>query len=490
MKHHPSIRRRLLAMLVSAILAVWLVALLLVHQVAQHEVKEVFDADLARSARILQTILLHEVVEEQQMASKALEVADELGEDGLRAYPVLAGLLRQYADRGSRERLEFARATEDVQPHYGAGLAFVARYGDGSEMLRDHSAPDIPPQPDGFAVLELGDEQWRIFTLSDRPTGFVVQVGEMLRFRDELVRYITRNTLAPLLLAVPVLALLIWAGVGRAMAPLQRVAEQVSRRAPDALQPIDAADTPREIHGLAVALNRLLGRVDAAISRERLFTADAAHELRTPLAGLKTHLQVARSQTVEPAMRKTLDQALDGVNRATHSVEQLLLLARADSTQIQVRGDAAVNLRDIVVQVVSALSQQAFERGIDLGVDAPVDVMVRGDLAALQMMIRNLVDNAVRYTPVGGKVTVGVGAAENGAWLEVADSGPGIAVAERERVFDRFHRGRGEQAMGTTGSGLGLSIVKRVAVMHGASIEMGSGLNGGGLGVRVRFPQP
>jgi len=143
-----------------------------------------------------------------------------------------------------------------------------------------------------------------------------------------------------------------------------------------------------------------------------------------------------------------------------------------------------------VVQVVSALSQQAFERGIDLGVDAPVDVMVRGDLAALQMMIRNLVDNAVRYTPVGGKVTVGVGAAENGAWLEVADSGPGIAVADRERVFDRFHRGRGEQAMGTTGSGLGLSIVKRVAVMHGASIEMGSGLNGGGLGVRVRFPQP
>ena len=154
----------------------------------------------------------------------------------------------------------------------------------------------------------------------------------------------------------------------------------MSRRAPDALQPIDAAEytarDPWAGSGPEQASDASMRRSAGAPVHGRCGT----NELRTPLAGLKTHLQVARSQTAEPAMRKTLDRALDGVNRATHSVEQLLLLARADSTQIQVRGDATVNLRDVVVQVVSALSQQAFEREIDLGVDAPVDVMVRGDL--------------------------------------------------------------------------------------------------------------
>lgn len=490
MTHHPSIRRRLLAMLILAILAVWLAALLLVYQAAEHEVEEVFDANLARSARILQALLWHEIAEAKHNASTARELVQELGVDGLAGYPAMERLLRQYFDAGAFRELESDSGSADAEQPYGTALAFVARYSDGAEIVRDRSAPDIPLQPDGFAAVELEDVAWRVYTLSDASTGFVVQVGEKQYFRTELVRYITRNTLAPLLFAVPVLALLIWAVVGRALAPLHRVAEQVSQRAADALDPIESVDTPREIHGLVRALNSLFGRVAAALDREHQFTADAAHELRTPLAALKTHLQVARSSVAQAAVRESLDQALDGVDRATHSVQQLLALARADAAETRLLVSAEVNLRDLAVDVVSALSQQAFERDIDLGIEALQDVMVRGDAGALQVMLRNLVDNALRYTPRGGTVTVSVGCGHRVAWLAVADNGPGIAADERERVFDRFSRGRGEPAMDTTGSGLGLSIVRRIAVMHGATVGLGAGLNGGGLEVRMNFPYP
>ena len=490
MTYHPSIRRRLLGMLILAILAVWLAALPLVYQAAEHEVEEVFDANLARSARILQALLWHEISEAKYNASTAREAVQELGADRLAGYPAMERLLRQYFDAGAFQALESGSGSSDDKHRYGTGLAFVARYSDGAEIVRDRSAPNIPPQPDGFAAVLIEDEAWRVYTLSDASTGFVVQVGERQNFRDELVRYITRNTLAPLLFAVPVLALLIWAVVGRALAPLSRVAEQVSKRAADALDPIESVDTPREIHGLVRALNSLFGRVAAALDREHQFTADAAHELRTPLAALKTHLQVARSSVAQAAVRESLDQALDGVDRATHSVQQLLSLARADAAETRLLVNAEVNLRDLAVDVVSALSQQAFERDIDLGIEAPQDVKVRGDAGALQVMLRNLVDNALRYTPRGGTVTVGVGCGHQMAWLSVADNGPGVSADERERVFDRFCRGRGEPAMDTTGSGLGLSIVRRIAVMHGATVELGAGLNGSGLGVRIDLPRP
>lgn len=258
-------------------------------------------------------------------------------------------------------------------------------------------------------------------------------------------------------------------------------------RAPDALDPIGDVDMPQEIHSLLIALNQLFGRVRSAIRRERQFTADAAHELRTPLAALKAHLQVARAQSREPSTRASLDQALEGVDRATHSVEQLLTLARADAEQTKALVNAPVNLRDVVVGVVSSLSQQAFDRDIDLGVDATEDASVRGDAKALHLMLRNLVDNAVRYTPMGGIVTVCVGSGPDGAWVEVVDDGIGVAIEEREKIFNRFHRGASERAIGTNGSGLGLSIVKQIADLHGARIALGEGLNGKGLGVKVTF---
>lgn len=482
-----SIRRRLLAMLIGTILLLWLLVIFLVYRTALHEVEELFDTDLARSARVLQSLLLHEVGEEQGMAANVRAVADEIGVEGIRSYPRLAAILQEYLDGGGRGKIELVGPAQGAGHQGGTGLAFVARYGDGTLMMQDRTAPDIPAAPEGYADMQLDGQSWRIFSLREEQTGFVVQVGEKHAERAELVGDITRNTLTPLLLALPILGLLIWVVVGRALAPLQRIAQEVSIRAPDVLDPIDDGDAPQEIHGLLTALNKLFEQVRSAITRERQFTADAAHELRTPLAGLKAHLQVARGQSAEPTTRASLDQALDGVDRATHSVEQLLVLARADAAQTRALVNARVDLRELVVGVVSSLSQQAFDRNIDLGIDAPDTVSVRGDATTLQLMLRNLVDNAVRYTPAGGMVTVSVGTGPGGSWVEVVDDGNGVPVEGRQQIFDRFHRGVGERAAGTNGSGLGLSIVKRIADLHGAAITLGEGIGGKGLSVRVIF---
>jgi two-component system sensor histidine kinase QseC len=483
----PSIRRRLLTALIGTLLVVWLVVVLLVYRAAEHEVEEVFDADLARSAETLQTLLQHEVEEEDEMSEKLARVQSELGSDGLRRYPVLGSILADLQGEEASERLELVRRAQSAGHGYESGLIVVARYADGSIMLRDAVAPELPLTTAGFVDIDLDGMSWRVYRLTDAQSGLTVQVGERHAFRDELIRYITRNTLMPLLVALPVLAMLIWIVVGRALAPLQRLTHGISRRDPAALEPIDEGNAPREIHGLVQALNTLFRRMRAALDRERQFTSDAAHELRTPLAAVKAHLQVAQTDVADPRAAGSIDQALKGVDRATHTVEQLLLLARADSEQERERIATPVDLRELAIEGVGALSQAAVERHIDLGIEAQDGLSVRGDRAALQVMLRNLIDNAIRYTPEGGSVTVVVSADDHDSWLRVSDSGPGIPAADHQRVFDRFYRGEGEQAAGTTGSGLGLAIVQRIARLHDARIELGPGLGRAGLGVTVRF---
>lgn len=488
MKPQPSLRRRLLTSLMLTILITWLVVLLLVFASARHEVEEVFDADLARSAHVLQALLLHEVEEEQLVDKQAKLVMAEVGSDELSHYPALAAILAGYLDRSGLEQLEFKDLAEEYTHKYESKLTFVARYSDGTVMLRSNGAPDVAPGSKGYLDIIENGTKWRVFSLHDPVTGLNVQVGESAEIRRDLVRYITRGTLTPLIVAFPILALLIWLAVGRGMRPLHRVATEVARRAPDSLEPISDHGAPREIRSLLLALNQLFQRVGDVIQRERQFTADAAHELRTPLAALKTHLQVARNGSRDTATRQSLDHALTGVDRATHSVEQLLALARADAGQRRMLVHARVDLREIAMGVVSALSQEALDQEIDLGLDAAASLYVNGDLTSLQILLRNLVDNAIRYTQRGGTVTVAVELLEDHPTLEVADNGPGITVTERQKVFTRFHRGPEEQARGTTGSGLGLSLVQRIAELHGAELNLGKGIDGAGLGIAVRFP--
>ena len=482
-----SLRLRLITMLLAAVLLVWLAVVLLVYSKAVHEVEEVYDANLAQSAHILQAMLRHEVEEGEEIEAKIHAVIEELGQQGASAYPRLVGLLQDYLTKGGKEQISLFDAADAVGHRYVSGPVFIARYRDGTLMMRGGAAPEIPRLADGFADVDHAGEHWRFYQLTEKMSDLTVQVGERQALRTELVSYITRNTLMPLLLALPAMGILIWIVVGRALISLQRVADSVSKRAPDAMEPIDGRDSPREIEGLLTALNALFQRVAAALKREREFTADAAHELRTPLAALKTHLQVARTQTAERKTEISLDRALDGVDRATHSVEQLLALARADAIEAGKMVKSAVDLRDLAVAVVSLFSQQAVDRQIDLGVDAPSRIWVLGDVTLLQMLLRNLVDNALHYTPAGGVVTVTIGSDADGAWLEVVDDGIGVASEEREKIFNRFHRGPEVQTSDVKGSGLGLSIVRRIADLHGAGISVDDGLNGQGLSVRIDF---
>jgi two-component system OmpR family sensor kinase len=288
----------------------------------------------------------------------------------------------------------------------------------------------------------------------------------------------------PLLLLLPLLGVLVWVVVGRGMDPLRRAALEVSQRSPDALQPIAQNGLPEEVQPLIGSLNGLLGRLSHALEAQRAFVADAAHALRTPVTALQLQIQLLeRAQSVDERDAATA-RLKDGLKRMTHLVEQLLTLARQDPAQ-QLRVAQDVPLDALASEVLAEQSVLAEAKSIDLGLARAEPLKVSGDRESLRVLLSNLVDNAIRYTPSGGRVDVAVAIEDGRPVLSVEDSGPGIPPHERARVFDRFYRVESSDA---SGSGLGLAIVRNVAERHGAQIELDSGGGGRGLKVSVRFP--
>lgn len=317
----------------------------------------------------------------------------------------------------------------------------------------------------------------------DEKHSLLVQVGERQDVRDELIEDVVSRLLYPLLYAFPVLATLVWLSVGKGLAPLQGITAEVASRAPHQLSPLEGKGAPDEIRPLVDALNGLLARLDTALENERRFTADAAHELRTPLAALKTQAQVAQRATDIDESRHALRQVVEGVDRATHLVEQLLTLARLEPGAVPPRMESLA-LRALAVECAVALAPQAMDKSIEISVEEGVATIV-GNAAMLGILLRNLVDNAIRYTPRGGWVSIKVLREKTRAVLEVCDSGAGIPPKERDQVIRRFYRVLGS---GEDGSGLGLSIVQRIAEFHGATVELGES-TAGGLSVRISFPE-
>jgi two-component system OmpR family sensor kinase len=341
----------------------------------------------------------------------------------------------------------------------------------------------------GLATVGTSEGRWRVYGVQ-APTK-VIQVAQPMSVRRERAAQLALQTLRPFALLLPVLAILIWLAVGKALEPLQRLTAQLLARRVNTLDPLSSARLPDEVQPLVAALNELLERLRAALERERAFMADAAHELRTPLTAL--HLQAGTLARAGSEAERTAALAglAAGVQRVTHLVGQLVSLARQEP-----RAPAAplpVRLDDAAREVVAELVPLADAGGIDLGICAAQPASVTGDAEALRTLLRNLVDNAVRYTPAGGRVDVSIeaptaaapGEAGRGAKLVVADDGPGIPAAERERVFDRFYRRAGTAA---PGSGLGLAIVQTIAAAHGATVTLSDGPDGKGLAVTVAFP--
>jgi two-component system OmpR family sensor kinase len=288
----------------------------------------------------------------------------------------------------------------------------------------------------------------------------------------------------PLLVILPLLGALVWLTVYRGLRPLTSVTRAVRARTPAALQPLSESGLPEEVQPLVHALNDLLARLRHAMAAQKGFIADAAHELRTPLTAVQLQLEEARLAGSVEEREGAFDDLQRGVSRAIHLVAQLLTLARQEPEANQsVFGP--VDLSEIARVVVAEQTPLALARQVDVGIGNAAQSVIRGDAEALRVMLGNLVDNAIRYSPADGRVDVAVTHEDDRAFVTVVDAGPGIPVADRSRVFDRFFRGT---ELDLAGSGLGLAIVKSIADRHLATIELDSGPGGRGLAVRVSFP--
>jgi len=352
-----------------------------------------------------------------------------------------------------------------------SGLMYVSR--------ADRELPLIPLE--GYHDVTWQGAGWRAYVL--RAGARTIQVALPAGVRARLSADAALRNIAPLLALIPLAGAIVWFGVGFGLRPLERVTEALRSRRPDALDPLPDADLPDEIRPLTRALNELLGRLDHAFSSQRQFVADAAHELRTPLAALQLQLQNLE-RAGEPERAAALDELKAGLQRAARLVEQLLAMARLEPEAPLPR--ESVDLGALAKALVAELSPLAEARDIDLGIADCAPACVEGDPNSLRLMLSNLVDNAVRYTPRGGRVDVAVRAEGSGALLEVSDTGPGIAPEERDRVFDRFYRGT---EANSPGSGLGLAIVKRAAERHRGTVALSEGSGGAGLRVSVRLPR-
>jgi two-component system OmpR family sensor kinase len=336
------------------------------------------------------------------------------------------------------------------------------------------------PATEGYSNVTQDGREWRIYTHVEGT--HALQVAHAMDERRKIATEVALRTLLPLAALIPVLGALIWYAVGAGLAPLDRMSRAVAKRRPDAMAPLTGR-VPEELRPLATSLNALLARLDDALSVQRRFTADAAHELRTPLAALKLQVGLARRAHDDAQRTAALGELEAGVDRAAHLVDQLLTMARLEPDSPDRRNEA-VDLAALAKDAIVARATIADDSRIDLGLTGAASALVRGDSAMLAMLIGNLLDNALRYTPAGGRIDVAIDDASDGARLSVIDTGPGIAPADRERVFERFHRAGAQGA----GSGLGLSIVRRIANAHGAAVALGQGADGRGLAVDVRFP--
>lgn len=436
-----SLRRRLLLLLLGGVAACWMATLIWGYFDAHHEIDELFDAQLTQTAQAL-------LAQRHQLRRhEDDERDDDHDEPPLLAHP------------------------------YQSRLIFQIWEGDRL-LLRSPDAPATPlTTVEGFSEASDGQRHWRYFSQWDSRHRHLVQVGEDQHDRHQLIAKITLRLALPALVVLPLLAAWLWLATRRGLLPLTTVADEIAAREPNRLTPLKLATAPSEVRPLVEAINSLFGRVATAMANERRFTADAAHELRTPLAALAVQTEVARRAGSEDERQHALTQLATSLRRTTRLVDQMLTLARLDHQAV--RPLVPVRVDTLAEDVCADHGSLAIDKQITLELTAqPVSITADADM--LRVLLRNLIDNALRYTPAGGCVQVTVCDEE----LVVADNGPGVAIEERERIFDRFYRLAGQDSKG---SGLGLSIVRRIAEHLGASITLADGIDGQGLRVTVRW---
>ncbi|MDY0978360.1 ATP-binding protein [Massilia sp. CFBP9012] len=354
---------------------------------------------------------------------------------------------------------------------------------DGVQMFHSVSRARLPQRAVlGFSNVRANGTTYRVFSI--QTSNQTVQVAQDLAVRRNMAGNLALRTLGPIAVMMPILMLVVWWVVSGSLQPVARVRSQVAARQADDLSPVSDTGLPDEVRPLVQELNLLFGRVRTAFEAQQHFVADAAHELRTPLAALRLQAQSLDRADTPEARRVAVSRLTAGIDRATRLVEQLLVLARQEATAAEGAVARPVDLADLARRTVADLAGVAANKGVDLGVQQADPATVEGQPDALQILLRNLVENAVKYTPGGGTVDIAVQHEGGKIVVQVEDSGPGIPPEERERVFDRFYRVAGSDA---AGSGLGLAIIKAIAERHGATLALDSSARLGGLKAVVTF---
>ena len=450
-----SLRRRLIGAILAASVLVWAVSLALIVHVAWRETSEVFDDSLEEGARL--------------------------------ALVLGAGLQARGAVAGD----EAATAREPAR----LKLYYQIVDGDGSMLRRAARAPEQPfsdefQEDDAYRNVWAGGQAWRVYLLRADGLPFQVQIGQPWDERTELLEDMAEALVWPALVMLALLAIFCWFVIRRQLQPLDRTAGRIASKSPDDLEAVPLDHEPRELQPVVRAFNGVLARLGQALRAERRFTADAAHELRTPLAALRMRIQLMQRQQghlpseVPATSLVTLQSLRDEVDRCTALVESLLVLARLDPESPGSLATETVDLGALLNRLQQNHTEAAGLRGITLTFEAATPSL-SAHPALLASALRNLIDNALRYCPAGSQVQLRTEAAGNRVRISVLDDGPGVSPADQARLSERFFRVLGS---GETGSGLGLSIVARIAALHGATLQFGSGLAGRGLGVVMEFP--
>ena len=426
---------------------------------------------------VLVAILLAAVLQAATAYRGALRQADALFDDHL-----------QQMARSLQGGIAFGLPQAGVEDDARFEL-FVQIWGqDGTQIFRSTRSALQPRAVLGFSDVQAHGNRYRVYTLQTPQQ--TVQIAQDLSARTARARALALRAVLPFAWLTPLLMLAVWWIIKRSLAPIERARQAVASRAADDFSPLEGAGLPDEVRPLVDELNLLFGRVRQAFEAQKNFVADAAHELRSPLTALKLQAQTLRRVGDDPAAREAAITRLNlGLDRAIRGVEQLLLLAREEAGPAQTGSAGPVDLQQVLRLAVADTLPRARLANIDLGLadnpPAPAVPPVSGQLEALRMLLRNLLENAVKYTPPGGQVDVSLAQMDGCPVLTVEDSGTGIAPQDRLRVFDRFFRA--SNAAPHTGSGLGLAIVKAIADRHGATLALGESARLGGLQVEVRF---
>lgn len=443
-----SIRQRTLTLILGLLFLGLLIMTAVNLHDSNHEIDEVYDAQLAQNARLLQGVM------RMPMASKEQ-----------------AELYQAF-----NQALGLAVPKVDGHP-YESKIAFQVWNSDGTLLVHTASAPAFtsPPSKAGFsAITDVNNRAWRAFVLEDTQYNLKIWVGERDDVRDDLVNRIVRHTVLPNLIGCVLLAAVIWLAIGWGLKPLVNMAQTLRARHPGSLEPLHLNPLPTELEPMQAALNRVLAQIQEVMGRERRFIADAAHEMRTPLAVLKVHAENLKDAASEDDRRASLEHLMAGVDRTTRLVNQLLTMARIEprtSALEAPKTDLVATVRDSLVQMTPWLLSKELELVFD-----PVDEvgLVKVDTGIIQIALNNLVSNAANFSPPGGLITVGLAKHHDHYELSVEDQGPGIDEAERDRLFERFYS-RGNDH----GAGLGLTIVQSIANRLGGQVRLENRPSGG-----------